>query len=104
MAEPLGLSRARCIPIRNGLRGQLPTIDIAALAEILGTNEPEMLNEVLAQFVGAAGIRCRTSKRRCQAAIPTASRRPRMAQKVKRAAPLLLDSRTVRRAGAQSQG
>jgi signal transduction histidine kinase/DNA-binding NarL/FixJ family response regulator/HPt (histidine-containing phosphotransfer) domain-containing protein len=31
--------------------GTAPTIDIGALAEILGTNEPEMLNEVLAQFV-----------------------------------------------------
>ena len=34
--------------------GTTSTIDIEALAEILGTNEPEMLNEVLAQFVSAA--------------------------------------------------
>ena len=32
-----------------------PMIDIRALAEILGTNKPEMLNEVLAEFVGVAG-------------------------------------------------
>jgi HPt (histidine-containing phosphotransfer) domain-containing protein len=32
-----------------------PTIDIGALAEILGTSKPDMLNEVLAEFVGAAG-------------------------------------------------
>ena len=34
--------------------GTAPTIDVGALAVILGTNEPEMLNEVLAQFVSVA--------------------------------------------------
>jgi len=34
--------------------GTMPVIDIGALTEILGSNEPEILNEVLAQFIGAA--------------------------------------------------
>ena len=34
--------------------GTAPTIDIGALGEILGTTEPEMLDEVLAQFVSVA--------------------------------------------------
>jgi PAS domain S-box-containing protein len=33
----------------------IPTIDLAALAEILGTNEPDVLDEVLADFMAVAG-------------------------------------------------
>ena len=39
---------------RTGISGSMPAIDIAALATILGTDETDILNEVLVEFLVAA--------------------------------------------------